>query len=547
LSGGLPNQPLTGAKNLLPNSKNSKIDARMKRLAILVIALGFVIRLYCFQYTYIISPDGVLYIHQARAIYYGLSDSLISVSRNFLSNYPVFVAGAYTIFRDWVIAAKVVSLFFGTLTLFPLYFLLRRFFDDKISILATLIFALMPVFIDRSADAVRAPVFWFFSVLGLYLFVSQLDKRNRLYLLLSSLSFLMATWARAEAILFIIVSCLYILLVKQERKLEKLAIFIMPAAIIMSIAIFGAIGNMSDLNIFRYKKMLSYGSSAIERYEIVRGSLREFTDQSPDSPLKRFLFLARHLAWWVALGALLTSMIETFFYPFFVVFLMGFKGIWRKIKQNQQILYLSILTIFAFFFLYLLILSIWEMYTRYMGIFVFPSFIFVGFGLEKIISFIRSRFNLKESIALAVVCLLILACGLPKNLKHSQTDKRVFVEIAESIADREGNDEEILVVTSRESIRWISFYANVDYKGAPWPEKNYDLDNILGSSYEEFVRNLRERGISYFLWEEKHWPKESTSYIERQNPGDFVKIGTWSHPDTGKLILFKVMNSRASP
>ena len=94
----------------------------MKRLAILVIALGFVIRLFCFQYTYIISPDGVLYIHQARAIYYGLSDSLISVSRNFLSNYPVFVAGAYTIFRDWVIAAKVFSLFLGTLTLFALYF-----------------------------------------------------------------------------------------------------------------------------------------------------------------------------------------------------------------------------------------------------------------------------------------------------------------------------------------------------------------------------------------------------------------------------------------
>ncbi|MBW1716335.1 MAG: glycosyltransferase family 39 protein [Deltaproteobacteria bacterium] len=513
----------------------------MKRLAILVIALGFAIRLFCFQYTYIISPDGVLYIHQARAIYYGLSDSLISVSRNFLSNYPIFIAGAYTIFRDWVIAAKVVSLFFGTLTLIPLYFLLRRFFDDKISILATLIFALTPVFIDRSADAVRAPVFWFFSVLGLYLFVSQLDKRNRLYLLLSSLSFLMATWARAEAILFIIVSCLYMLLVKQERKLEKLVIFIMPAAITMSIAIFGAIGNMSDLNIFRYKQMLSYGSSAIERYEIVRGSLREFTDQSPDSPLKRFLLLARHLAWWVALGALLASMVETFFHPFFIVFIVGFKGILKKIKEDQRILYLSILTVCVFFFLYLVILIIWEMYTRYMGIFVFPSFIFVGFGLEKIISFLRSRFNLKESIALAVVCLLILACGLPKSLKPSQTDKRVFVEIAESIADREGNDEEILVVTSRESIRWISFYANVNYEGAPFPEKNYDLDNILGSSYEEFVRNLRKRGISYFLWEEKHWPKESASYIERQNPGDFVKIGTWSHPDTGKLILFKVI------
>jgi len=96
-------------------------------------------------------------------------------------------------------------------------------------------------------------------------------------------------------------------------------------------------------------------------------------------------------------------------------------------------------------------------------------------------------------------------------------------------------------VTSLDSIRWISFFANVGFKGAPCPQKNYDLDNILGSSYEEFVRNLRERGIRYFLWEEDQWPKESAFYIERQNLGDFVKIGTWSHPDTGKLILFKVI------
>jgi len=64
---------------------------------------------------------------------------------------------------------------------------------------------------------------------------------------------------------------------------------------------------------------------------------------------------------------------------------------------------------------------------------------------------------------------------------------------------------------------------------------------MLGKNYEEFIRNLRDRGIHYFLWEEKHWPKQSASYITTQNPKDFIRVGTWSHPDTGKLILFKMI------
>jgi len=519
----------------------------MKRLAILVIGLGFVIRLFCFRYTSIISPDGVLYIHQARAIYYGLTDSLTSCTLNFLSNYPIFIAGAYTIFGDWVVAAKSVSLVFGTMTLVPLYFLSKRFFDEEISILVTLIFALIPSFIDWSADVVRGPVFWFFSVLGLYLFVSQLDSRNRLFLLLSSLSFLAATWARAEAIVFIIVSSLYLLLAKQEGKFERVVIFVVPVVTIMLIAISGLLFDVSDLNLFRYKKMLAYGSSAIHRYEDLRLSLGDLANMPRWDILDRFLFGARHLIWWVALGVLLTSVAKTLFYPFFILFVVGLKGMLKKMKEDRGVCYLSILSISTFLFLYLVIFVIWEMYTRYVGIFVFPSFIFIGFGLEKIISFVRSRFNLKEPVALAVVCLLILVSALPKNLKSSETDKRVFVKIAELIAEREGNNEEILVVTSRQAIGWISFYANANFKGAPCPLKNYDLENIIGNGYEEFVQNLRKRGIRYFLWEEKHWPKVSAQYISSQNARDFVRVGEWSHADTGKLILFKVMNLGTSP
>jgi hypothetical protein len=510
----------------------------VKRVFILILWLGFVIRLFCFQYTAIINPDGPLYIHQARAIYYGIRDAVIAPDQlSYLSNYPIFIAVSYTIVRDWLIAAKSVSLFFGTLTLIPLYFLLKRFFDDKIGLLVLLIFALIPVFVDRSADVVKGPVFWFFSVLGLCLFVSQFNKRKHFCLLLSSLSFLMATWARVEAILFIIVSCFYILVASQEMKFEKFIVFIIPiVALVMFIAISGLITNMPNVNILRYKKIMFFSG-----YENLRAGLERLKDQPLGYVTPSYIELVRHLVWFIALGILFTSMVKTFFYPFFLVFIIGLVGIRERVNEDKCIPYFAFSAIGALVILYVLMLGRQTMPTRYLALFVWPSFIFIGFGLEKIIFFLRSRFNLTESVTLSILCLVILACSLPKNLKPRETDKLVFKEIGELIADREGNDREILIATSKQSIRWISFYANLNYKGAPRPKQNYDLENMVGGSYEKFVNNLRARGIRYFLWEEKHWPKQSARYISTQNPRDFVRVGEWSHPDTGKLILFQVI------
>jgi hypothetical protein len=189
----------------------------------------------------------------------------------------------------------------------------------------------------------------------------------------------------------------------------------------------------------------------------------------------------------------------------------------------------------------IVVLYFWEMPTRYMGVLVLPSAVFIGFGLEKIVLFLRAKFKLKESIAFFIICLLILGFSLPKNLRPREKDKVVFKEIGGLIAQKEGNENEIVIAASEHSFGSISFYANVEYKGAPHPRGNWDLKHLVGHDYGEFVKNLKHREIRYFLWEEKHWPRQSAEYFRIGNPADFIKIGTWSHPDTGKLILFKVI------
>ena len=512
------------------------------RISILIIFLGFAIRLFSFHYTYIINPDGVLYIHQARAIYYGIKGSILTCSISYLSNYSILIALAYKIFGDWVAAAKSVSLFFGTITLIPLYFFLDRFFKKEITVLTTLVFALIPIFIAKSVDVVRDPIYWFFSVLGLYLFVSQIEKRNYLYLILSSLCFLMAAWARIEAILFVFISFIFILFIKQDKKIKRTSIFAIPVVLVLLLGIFGImISNVSVNDFYRGHEIKTKFSAPIIQYTNLRQSLAELMNQPLAHNLPAFLHKARNLVWLIDLGTLVRYAVRSYFYPFFLIFIIGLGGAWGKIKEDRRILYLSFIAVSALVLLYMHVLQTWMMFDRFFAIFIFPSFIFVGFGLEKTVLFFKSRFNLKGSVVLSILCLLILICALPKSLKPREDDKLVFKEIGEFIADREGNDKEIKVATSTQTPSWISFYANVKYKGAPCPQKNNDLENIIGKSYEEFVQNLKRKGIRYFLWEEKHWPKESSYLINSMDMKDFIRLGHWNHPDTGKLILFRVM------
>ena len=511
------------------------------RIAVLIILLGFTIRLFSFHYTYIINPDGVLYIHQARAIYYGLKDSMLTCSMGYLSNYSILIVLAFKIFGDWVVAAKSVSLFFGTITLVPLYFLLNRFLRKEITLAATLVFALIPVFVDKSVDVVRDPVYWFFSVLGLYLFVSQIGKSNYLYLILSSLCFLLAAWARIEAILFIVVSFIYILFIRQDRRIQKASIFAIPVVLVLLLGIFGLmIFHMPVNDLHRGLEITTKFSAPVIEYKNLRQTLAELMNQPLGDILPGFLHKARNLVWLIALGTLIRYAVRAYFYPFFLTFIIGLGGVWGKIKEDRRMLYLTSLAFFALLLLYMHVLLTWMMFNRFLAIFIIPSFIFVGYGLEKIVHFLRSRFNLKPLVALSIICFLTLAFSLPENLEPREADKLVFKRIGELIAEREGNSQ-VISIAAPHSIRWISFYANVNYRGAPCPERNHDIENIIGKNYGEFVQNLRRRGIRYFLWEEKHWPKESSYLITTGNMKDFIKLGAWSHPDTGSLILFKVI------
>ncbi|MEN6317834.1 MAG: glycosyltransferase family 39 protein [Syntrophaceae bacterium] len=522
------------------NSKNNPEKGISVLWITVVVLIGIIFRCIAWANSMIVDPDSTLYIHQAKALYYHQWNLLTNCGLSYISNYPILIAAGYHIIPNWEICGRTISFFFGTAVLIPLYLTLRCFLDRNISTLTTLVFAVLPLLVDRSVDVLRDATYWFFIVSGLYFFVARIKQENGLFLILSSLSFLMAAWARIEAVLFFAVSFLYLL--SSHRKLRNMLIFAMPVLVLALLVFMSAlITDFPIKSLHRGGEIFDKLSGSVHQYQNLRNDLKILAETQQNDSLNFFISKARSNIWLIALGVLMNQLLEASFYIFFVIFVIGISDVRKKIKEDQLLIYFAILGISALIMLYIHIVQTWIMDYRFMAVFLFPCAIFIGFGIEKIVRWLQIKFSLKVSWALLIIASLIVISTVPKNITHKSPDKLVFKQIGEMIAKREGNQKIIPISASHGTQRWISFYANLHYKGAYCPEpteencwKFFSKDRIT------FVQDLKEKNIKYFLWTQRQWPKEYDLF-KMPYYRNLQELGRWNHPDTGWMILFEVL------
>ncbi len=85
---------------------------------------------------------------------------------NFLS---VILAQLHGLGLSWELAPKVLGVSLLTLAVLPMFGWVRRQFDDRVAVVACLLYALHPDLIEWSPEAMREPTFWFFFTTALYL------------------------------------------------------------------------------------------------------------------------------------------------------------------------------------------------------------------------------------------------------------------------------------------------------------------------------------------------------------------------------------------
>ena len=113
-----------------------------------------------------ICPDGVLYINIARNIEAGqLRAAFQEMSLNI---YPVILLALHRVGLDWETAATLWGIAMSCLVVLPLWGWVRRQFDDRVALVACLLYAIHPKFVEWSPEAMRDQTFWLLFMLAIY-------------------------------------------------------------------------------------------------------------------------------------------------------------------------------------------------------------------------------------------------------------------------------------------------------------------------------------------------------------------------------------------
>ena len=186
-------------------------------IIILLIGIGLAIRFHYFIPEIPLTTDALSYF------FYAVD---ISVTEKLPMNYsppnngwPIFVSFFFRIFTfentlEFMQLQKILTITISTITVIPLYFLCRKFFNEKISIVASSIFILDPRIIFNSLAGITEPLYILLCTTSLTFFLSE--RKSFVYFSFIAVSF--ASLIRSEGLfLFFALSILFLIKFRKDR------------------------------------------------------------------------------------------------------------------------------------------------------------------------------------------------------------------------------------------------------------------------------------------------------------------------------------------
>lgn len=135
--------------------------------------------------------------------------------------FPMALAASFLILGVSIFSAKLVSVFFGSLTLIAIYFLARELFDEKIAVFSSLLsLAYLPLLII-STSALMDSLFIFLNTASIALFLHALRTDKIKYYVLSTFTCGLAFLTKEQAIVTFLAFVITHILLKKEFRVYK--------------------------------------------------------------------------------------------------------------------------------------------------------------------------------------------------------------------------------------------------------------------------------------------------------------------------------------
>ncbi len=201
-----------------------------------IITIGIAIRIIFVPFEIPLNSDNFAYFMYA--IDHSLGQN--STMQVYNNGWPLFVSFFFSLynsdnFLDYMALQRILSIVVSSLTAIPIYFLCRKFFDEKFALLGSLIFVFEPRIIQNSTFGITDPIYILLIVIGMVLILSSSYKKN--YLAFTAIA--LASTVRIEG-LFLLPAFVFVFFLKNPINKEK--IFHISISVLIFILIVSAVG-----------------------------------------------------------------------------------------------------------------------------------------------------------------------------------------------------------------------------------------------------------------------------------------------------------------
>lgn len=393
--------------------------------------------------------------------------------------FPVFTAGASYIFRDFELSGRMVSCLFGSLTVFPLFFLVKNIFDRKIALMTVLFFIVHPYLSQASGEVLTEALYFFLitSIASLSWIAIQ-KRRGTLFLvvgLLLSLAFL--TRFEGFTLIFLVLGWMWLINLPKIRTGIRWKFISSFFCLITFIAV-------SLPYLFFVHQETGRWQICPHQEKYVDTFFKPTGDNQ--TPLQKAgSVLKRKIS---AKVPQIPFFLAKAYHPVFLL-LLFFGVIRRKRFKGFEIGEAYILS-FILLRIAVLVVSA-GINERYLYAFVPMALCWAGTGFWEIDYRLQEKFKDKSlsvgrgrvSSFSIIILVVVMAICLPRGLRPIRGHRAIQREVGHWLKENAGQKEFIVVASSPQE----SFHA-----GAKWYE-------LKGKTYAEVINNAREKGADFII------------------------------------------------
>ena len=176
-------------------------------LLLLLVLLCLVPRAVVALRTPSICIDGAVYVNSAQALEAG--NFHVALMEGAINLYPVILMLLHRLGLEWEVAAALWGVTISSLVVLPLWGWVRRQFDDRVALVACLLYVVHPKFIIESPEVMRDPTFWFLFTLAIYCMWRAVTEVRYGYFIATGAAITLASLTRVEGLFLLILLAMW--------------------------------------------------------------------------------------------------------------------------------------------------------------------------------------------------------------------------------------------------------------------------------------------------------------------------------------------------